>query len=117
MKRANNASTLTSATIKANIVTLHGLGQIDVLSEIQKRELKQFSAMEQEDGTIALSFPMRLIEHVEFAGLIHRQNVEAKKLAKKGGKPDNDPTPPKGTPPMGGGGSTTEFENTTAIAA
>lgn len=104
----------TNATVKANVVTLSGLDQVELISQIQKRELKQFSAIEQADGTITLSFPMRMIEHFEFAGLIHRQNAEAKKLANKGGKPDNDPTPPK---PTGGGQKVVKLVNTKAIAA
>lgn len=104
------------ATLDHNIVTLHGLGGFELLAEIQSRGLTNFAGVATPDGNHSLSFAMRDQDRFEFAGLIHRQKAEAKKTA-KGGKPDRDPTPPKGTPPMGGGGSTTEFVKTFAIAA
>lgn len=114
MTRTHNATTY-NATLDHNIVTLHGLGGFELLDEIEERQLTNFSGTDK-DGSYSLSFAMRDHERFEFAALIHRQKAEAKKTA-KGGKPDRDPTPPKGTPPMGGGGSTTEFVNTYAIAA
>lgn len=98
-------------TINGNIVTIHNLSEMEMLMEIQKRELKQYVGLGSD-----LSFPMREIEHREFAVQIHRANNEnklGKKLDIREDGPDTDPTPPG----RGGGASVTEFVNTEAKAA
>lgn len=122
MSRIHTAPTKSNVSIKGNTITFENISASEIASFLYIKRLTQMTLLktgEREDGDsiFSLSYPMRTEEHKQYAGLIHRQNAEAKKLAKKGGKPDNDPTPPKGTPPMGGGGSTTEFVETLAIAA
>lgn len=105
--------------INGNTVTLTGLSQVDVISQIQIRNLtnRQFSGVAQEDGTVHLTFPMTIADRAEFAGHIHRHNAEI--LAK------NPHLGPKGPGPKGGGptggssgaGTVTKLLNTTAIAA
>lgn len=83
---------ITDVTINGNIITIHNLSEIEILMEIQERELKQYVGLGSD-----LSFPMREIEHREFAVQIHRANNEnklGKKLDIREDGPDTDPTPP-----------------------
>lgn len=101
---------INDVTINGNIVTIHNLSEMEILMEIQKRELKQYVALGND-----LSFPMREIEHREFAVQIHRTNNEnklGKKLNIREDGPDVDPTPPRG-----GGAKAVEFFNTEVKAA
>lgn len=107
------------ALINGNNVTLVLESELDVIVEIQKRNLglRQFAGMAQPDGTIHLTFPMTATEHGEFSGHIHRYNAEQR--AKNPHLEPKGPGP-KGTPPTGGtsgAARVTKFENTVAIAA
>lgn len=106
--------------ISGNNITLTGLSELDVLVQIQNRNLiqRQFSGLGQEDGTVNLTFPMTSFEHFEFAGQIHRYNAEQRKknpnLESKGPKGTEPPPPTGGTPSAA---KTAEFKETIAIAA
>jgi hypothetical protein len=108
-----------NVTINGNNITFTGLSELDVIVQVQRRNLsqRQFAGMGQPDGTVHLTFPMNALERGEFAGQIHRYNAEQRKknphLEPKGDGPD-------GTPPQGGTPGSTrqkEFVNTMAIAA
>lgn len=106
------------ALINGKNVTLVLESELDVIVEIQKRNLglRQFAGMAQPDGTIHLSFPMNSSDRSEFAGHIHRHNAEIRAmnphLEPKGTDPSG--SGPKGTP---GAARVTKFENTVAIVA
>lgn len=105
--------------INGNNVTITDLSEIDVVAEIQKRQLaaRQFTGIGQPDGTVHLSFPMTVFDRAEFAAHIHRYNAEQR--AKNAHLEPHGPGP-KGTPPTGGtpsAGRVVKFENTVAIAA
>lgn len=110
-----------NVTINGNNITFTGLSELDVIIQIQRRNLasRQFSGMGQPDGTVSLSFPMNALERGEFAGQIHRYNAEQRKknphLEPKGPNGDHDGTPPQGGTP--GAAKTVEFVETLAIAA
>lgn len=108
-----------SIIINGNNITMTGLSELDVIVQIQRRDLgkRQFTGMGQPDGTVHLTFPMTPADRAEFAGYIHRHNAEIR--AKN---PHLDPKGPgpKGTPPTGGtpgAARVTSFQNTVAIAA
>lgn len=109
-----------NVTIKGNIATLTGIGGMSgVFIKVQELGLDTFTVANQKDTAFYdLSFPMHRVHHGIFAGQIHRYNAEQKakeKVDNKGGKPDNEPTPPQGGTP--GAARVTKFENTIAIAA
>ena len=110
---------MTNILINGNNITFTGLSELDVIVQIQRRNLgtRQFTGMGQTDGTVHLTFPMTVLERDEFAGHIHRHNAEIR--ARNPHLEPNGPGP-KGTPPSGGtpgAARVRKFENTVAIAA
>lgn len=110
---------MTNILINGNNITFTGLSELDVIVQIQRRNLgtRQFTGMGQPDGTVHLTFPMTALERGEFAGHIHRHNAEIRAR-----NPHLEPKGPgpKGTPPTGGtpgAARVKKFENTVAIAA
>ena len=108
-----------SIIINGNNITFTGFSELDVIVEIQRRNLgtRQFSGMGQPDGTVHLTFPMTVLERGEFAGHIHRYNAEQRA---KNPNLEPDGPGPNGKPPTGGtptAARVVEFENTVAIAA
>lgn len=76
-----------TVTINGNIVTITGLSELEILTEILERGLskRQFSGIGARNGTVSLSFPMTKSDHSEFAAAIHRYNSELI---------NDDPVPP-----------------------
>ena len=110
---------MTNILINGNNITFTGLSELDVIVQIQRRNLgtRQFSGIGQADGTVHLTFPMTALERGEFAGHIHRHNAKMRALNTHLEPNGNGP---KGTPPTGGtpgAARVTKFENTVAIAA
>lgn len=65
-----------NVTFNGNMITFNGLSEIDVIVQIQRRNLgkRQFSAMGQDDGTVKLTFPMTVFERGEFSEQIRVHN-------------------------------------------
>lgn len=105
-------------TVDGNMLIRHNCGLEEVQDVTESRG--QFSVVKTGDSMVGpmfdISYPMIESDHSKFAALIHRANAQdKKKVDNKGGKPDNDPTPPTGGTPRGA--FSMQWSRTEAIAA